>query len=155
MSLCLIIDNNGSFRNYPYIGEYSATDNCWHGQDNSYLPFHPAQKVVYLKSIKNFQTFSNCKTFPPEHKIYLVKRYVKKRIRALLNNKNNYVYFIATHFNNFYPSCWYVGSLWSIPAMLCCMCDEPFIRDGCIIMKPTDEFVCVDELSLQENKQLL
>lgn len=92
MSLCLIIDNNGSFRNYPYIGEYSATDNCWHGQDNSYLPFHPAQKVVYLKSIKNFQTFSNCKTFPPEHKIYLVKRYVEKRIRTLLNDKNNYVF---------------------------------------------------------------
>ena len=110
---------------------------------------------MYLKSIKNFQTLSNCKTFPPEHEIYLVKRYIEKRIRTLLNNKNNYVYFIATHFNNFYPSCWYVGGLWSIPTMLYYMCDEPFIRDGCIIMKPTDEFVCIDELSLQENKQLL
>lgn len=28
MSLCLIVDNNGLFRNYPYIGEYSAADSC-------------------------------------------------------------------------------------------------------------------------------
>ena len=154
MSLCLIVDNNGLFRNYPYIGEYSAADNCWYGQDNSSLSFHPAQKVFDLKSIKNFQTLSNCKTAPPEHKIYLVKRYVEKRVRTLLNDKNNYTYFMATRWNDFYPSCWYVGNLWQMPAAVYLARYEPFARDGCIMMKPTDEFICVDELLAQENKQV-
>ena len=149
MSLCLIIDNNGLSRNYPYIGEYSASDNCWYGQDNSCLLFHPAQNVFYLDSIKNFQTISNCRTFPPEHKIYLVKRYVEKRIRTLLNDKNNYVYFIATRFNDFYPSFWYIGGLWQIPSVLYGTLDEPFLRDGCVMIKPTDEFICLDEFLKQ------
>ena len=149
MSLCLIIDNNGLSRNYPYIGEYSASDNCWYGQDNSCLLFHPAQKVFYLDSIKNFQTISNCRTFPPEHKIYLVKRYVEKRIRTLLIDKNNYVYFIATRFNDFYPSFWYIGGLWQIPSVLYGTLDEPFLRDGCVMIKPTDEFICLDEFLKQ------
>ena len=149
MSLCLIIDNNGLSRNYPYIGEYSASDNCWYGQDNSCLLFHPTQKVFYLDSIKNFQTISNCRTFPPEHKIYLVKRYVEKRIRTLLNDKNNYVYFIATRFNDFYPSFWYIGGLWQIPSVLYGTLDEPFLRDGCVMIKPTDEFICLDEFLKQ------
>ena len=150
MSLCLIIDNNVLFRNYPYIGEYSAADNCWYGQDNSNLPFHPAQKVFDLKSIKNFQTLSNCKTAPPEHKIYLVKRYVEKRVRTLLNDKNNYIYFMATRWNDFYPSCWYVGNLWQMPAALRCMEDGMFLKDGCIMIKPTDEFICLDKFLKQK-----
>lgn len=152
MSLCLIIDNNGSVRNYPYIGEYSASDNCWHGKDNSYLSFHPLQKVFYLETISNFQTISNCSVSPPEHKIYLVKRYVEKRIRTLLNDKNNYVYFIATRFNDFYPSFWYIGGLWQIPSVLYGMLDEPFIRDGCVMTKPTDEFICLDEFLKQKGE---
>ena len=152
MSLCLIIDNNGPSRNYPYIGEYSATDNCWYGQDNSRLLFHPAQKVFYLDSIKNFQTISNCRTFPPEHKIYLVKRYVEKRIRTLLNDKNNYVYFIATRFNDFYPSFWYIGNLWPMPGALYYMDGQSFFRDGCVMARPTDEFICLDEFLKQKGE---
>ena len=152
MSLCLIIDNNGLSRNYPYIGEYSASDNCWHGEDNGYLPFHPAQKVFYLDSIKNFQTISNCRTFPPEHKIYLVKRYVEKRIRTLLNDKNDYVYFIATRFNDFCPSCWYIGNLWPMPVALYYMDGQSFFRDGCVMARPTDEFICLDEFLKQKGE---
>ena len=149
MSLCLIIDNTSHIRNFLYIGEYSASDNCWHGKDNSYLSFHPLQKVFYLETISNFQTISNCRAFPPEHKIYLVKRYVEKYIRTLLNDKNNYVYFIATRFNDFYPSFWYIGGLWQIPSVLYGMLDEPFLRDGCVMTKPTDEFICLDEFLKQ------
>ena len=152
MSLCLIIDNNGLSRNYPYIGEYSASDNCWYGEDNGYLPFHPLQKVFCLDSIKNFQTLSNRRAFPPEHKIYLVKRYVEKRIRTLLNDKNNYVYFIATRFNDFYPSFWYIGNLWQIPFALYDEPNEPFLRDGCVMIKPTDEFICLDEFLKQKGE---
>ena len=152
MSLCLIIDNNGPSRNYPYIGEYSASDNCWHWEDNGYLPFHPAQKVFYLDSIKNFQTISNCRTFPPEHKIYFVKRYVEKRIRTLLNDKNNYVYFIATRFNDFYPSFWYIGNLWPIPVALYYMDGQSFFRDGYVMARPTDEFICLDEFLKQKGE---
>ena len=65
-----------------------------------------------------------------------------------------YVYFIATRFNDFYPSFWYVGNLWQMPAVVYCARYEPFARDGCIMMKPTDEFICVDELLAQENKQV-
>ena len=151
MSLYLVIDNNGLFRNYPYIGEYSAADNCWHGQGNSSLSFHPAQKVFDLKSIKNFQTLGKCKTYPPEHEIYLVKRFVDKHIRTLLHDKNNYTYFIASRHNDFYPFCWYVGDLWPIPKAVYCMRDEMFTRDGGILAKPTDEFICVDKILGQEN----
>lgn len=142
---CLVFDEQAKVRIAGfYLGKFNTKKKQWDGLDgHSWLPFNESMKAVTLHCIDGFSKLSDCQVMPLEHDVYLVKRYIE--YKQLRYNGLDYAYFIATRFNDFCPSFWYIDS-WVIPCEL--YTNRGFeCVDGCavVMVDKDDEFIKLNQ----------